>query len=179
MTHCPSILLRKLPDELPLDHKPIATTCPKHTRRPACHTHNLTPSKGVTTVTGNNDANEAGGVLSDTPHAFTISEDPGMLEHAFTAAESSCAEALLSRAPPEVRQPPNQPHWEMAILKGLAMPKSAGTWCLEPGLDFTPSGSTVIGSGGAFKFIIDSKTLYFNSILMHSLAWLMQEPPGL
>jgi hypothetical protein len=65
----------------------------------------------------------------------------------------------------------------MVILEGLTMLKSAGTRCLEPGLDLAPSGSNVIESGGAFKLNIDSKTIYLNGVLMLYPAWLMQEPP--
>jgi hypothetical protein len=126
--------------------------------------HDLMSSEGVAAVIGDDDANEAGGVSSDTPHTSFIPEDFSALEHVFTAAESSCTEVLLPHAPPEVRRPPNQPHWEMVILEGLAMPKSAGTWCLEPGLDLTPSGSNVIRSGGAFKFKGNKKTAYLNGI---------------
>jgi hypothetical protein len=140
---------------------------------------NLMSGKGIAAVTGDDDANKAGGVSLDTPHTSLIPKDFGALEHVFAAAESSCAEALLPHALPEIRQHPNQPHWETAILKGLAMPKLAGTWCLEPGLDLTPSGSNVIGSGGAFKLNMDSKRIYLNGILTCCVALFMQDPPGL
>ena len=126
----------------------------------------LTSGEGVAAVMGNNYANEAGGVSSDTPHAFTISEDPGVLEHAFAAAETTHAEAWQPHSTPEARHPLGQLHWEMAILEGLATPKSAGTWCLEPGLDLAPSGSNVIGSGGAFKLKANIKTAHWNGVLM-------------
>jgi gag-polypeptide of LTR copia-type len=159
----------ELPDELPLDHEPIATTCPAHTWRPAHRARDLTSGEGVAAVTGDDDANEAGGVSSDTPHTSFIPEDFGALEHVFAAAETSCAEALLPRAPPEARHPFNQPLWEAAIHGGLAMPESAGTWCLDPE-HAAPTSVWV------FKLKVNKKTAYSNGVSTPREVVFMQDP---
>jgi hypothetical protein len=124
-----------------------------------------TPGEGILTIMGNEDANEAGGVLLDTPHTFLISEDFDVLEHAPTATKIPYVGAQQPHAPPEDRRSPDQPLWEAATHKEQATPRPAG--CTSPG-------SNVTQFQWDFKIKTISKGLYLNGILMPGKSVFMQ-----
>jgi hypothetical protein len=68
----------------------------------------LMSGEGITAVTEDDDADEAGGVSANTLHTFSISEDFTGLEHVFVA-EMSYTEALEPHSLAEAKQLPDWP----------------------------------------------------------------------
>jgi hypothetical protein len=102
--------------------------------------------EGVTTVTADEDSDEAGGAWLFDVNALMLGTDLAGLEHALMA-ETSDAEALEPRTLAEAKRRPEWPQWERAIQEELATLKTAGTWRLEE----PPPGANIIGSKWVFK----------------------------